>query len=274
MRHIAPTIGLAFALALSAGLQASHAQQSHDQQVADLVQAGVLRFALGLGSPLTAIRNPATGELKGVGLEMGRALSVRIGIRLETVEYPRPGAVIDGLRDHAWDASALVYDPERANQVDFSNPYLQTDFTYLVPAGSPIRSVADVDQPGIRIAVPRGDGSDVYLTRTLKRARLIRTESHAAAVELLRTGGADAKASPRPVLILESSALLESRVLNDGFAEIYFALLVPKGKAERLAYVNAFVEDAKASGLVNRIIDAVGVQGARTALAGSLSLNR
>lgn len=254
-----------------AGLSASHAQQLPDARIADLVSSGVLRFALGIGSPLTAIKDPATGELKGAGLEMGRALSARIGTRLTIIEYPRPGAVIDGLRDHAWDVSALVFDPERAEQVDFSNPYLQTDFTCLVPAGSPIRTVADVDQPGMRIAVPRGDGSDIYLTRSLRRARLTRTESHAAAVELLRTGGADAKASPRPVLIPESSALPGARILDDGFADIRFAVLVPKGQTARLAYVNEFVEDAKASGLVSRIIAAVGLQGVRVAPAGSLN---
>lgn len=274
MKYIASKIGLAVALAALTSLSASHAQQLQDSQVTDLVQSGVLRFAVGLGSPLTAIKNPVTGELNGAGVEMGRALSTRIGTKLAIVEYPRPGAVIDGLRDHAWDVSALVFDPERTNQVDFSNPYLQTDFTYLVPAGSPIRTVADIDQPATRIAVPRGDGSDIYLTRILKQAQLIRTESHAAAVELLRAGGADAKASPRPALILESSTLLGSRVLNDGFADIHFAMLVPKGQTARLAYINAFIEHAKASGLVTGIIEAGGLQGVRVAPPGSLRLDK
>jgi polar amino acid transport system substrate-binding protein len=278
MKHIAPRIGLALALALPlaavAGLSASPAQQLQDPRVADLVQSGVLRLAVGVGSPLTAIKNSTTGELKGAALEMGRALSARIGTKLTIIEYPRPGAVIDGLHDQTWDVSALVFDPERTSQVDFSNPYLQTDYTYLVAAGSPIRAAADMDQPGIRIATPRGDASDLYLTRMLKHATLIRAESHAAAIELVRTGGADAKASPRPVLIPESAALPGSRVLNDGFADIQFAVLVPKGQAARLAYVNAFVEDAKASGLVKRIIETLGLQGVRVAPAGGLSLDR
>jgi polar amino acid transport system substrate-binding protein len=100
--------------------------------------------------------------------------------------------VIDGLRANGWDISILIVDPVRAEQVDFSNPFLQSDLTYLVAAGSTIQSVADADQSGIRIAAPRGDTSDLLLTRALKRAELVRTDNIAAAVELLRTGGVNA----------------------------------------------------------------------------------
>lgn len=260
-------------LALGLGTLAAtaHAQRSQDPRIADLVQAGVLRFGLGLGTPLTAIKDPTTGELKGAALEMGRALAARIGVELRNVEYPRPGAVIAGLRSNDWDVSILVFDPERATQVDFSNPFMQSDFTYLVPAGSSIHTVADADQPGIRIAVPRGDGSDLYLTRTVKRAQLIRTDSHAAALELVRTGGADATSSPRPVLMEESLKLPGSKVLPDGYTNIYFAALVPKGHSGRLVYINEFIEDAKASGLVAGIIKKLGLQGVRVAPAGKLA---
>ncbi len=271
MRGIALIIALAFVLGTALQVQA---QQPQDPRVEDIVQAGVLRFGLGLGTPMVAVKDPTTGEVKGVALEMGRALAARIGVKFTSVEYPRPGAVIDGLRTNAWDVSSLVIDPERAEQVDFSNPWVQSDLTYLVRFGSSIHSVADVDKPGIRVAVPRGDGSDLYLTRTLKRAELIRTDSHAAAVELLRTGEADAKSSPRPVLITESVTLPGSRVLDDGYAEIYFAALVPKGRTARLAYINEFVEDAKVSGLVGRIIEAIGLQGVRVALAEKLDINK
>jgi len=274
MRQITSIVVLALTLGtgIGTGIQASYAQQSQDPRIADLVQTGVLRFGLGLGTPMIAIKNPTSGEVRGVALEMGRALATRIGIKFTSIEYPRPGAVIDGLRTNAWDVSILVYDPERAEQVDYSNPYLQTDLTYLVPAGSSIRGVADLDQPGIRIATPRGDAADLYLTRTIKRAQLIRTDSHAAALELLRTGGADAKSSPRPVLAGESSTLPGSRVLNDGFADIYFAAVVTKGQAARLAYINEFIEDAKASGLVKRIVETIGVQGVRVAPPGKLKV--
>jgi polar amino acid transport system substrate-binding protein len=265
------TAVVAFIVALCGALwtagRPAVAQTAPDSRVADLVQAGALRVGIGLGVLMQAVKDPATGELRGASLELARALAARIGIRLVTVEYPRPGAVIAGLRTDAWDVSFLVFDPERAAQVDFSHAFLLSDLTCLVPAGSSIRSAADIDRTGIRIAVPRADGTDLYLTRTLKHAGLIRTDSHAAAMDLIRTGGADAKASPRFVLATEAPALPGSRVLDDGFAGISYAVLVPKGHPGRLAYVNEFIEEAKASGLVGRIIDTLGLQGVKIALA-------
>ena len=236
-----------------------------DPRVADIVRAGTLRVGLGLGVLTQAIKNPVTGELRGAALEIARALAARIGVRLVTVEFPRPGATLEGLRTNAWDLAFNVVDPARKGQVDFSHDFWLSDLTYLVAPGSPVRNVADADQPGVRIAVPRGDGSDLYLSRMLKRAELVRTESHAAAVDLLRTGGADAKASPRYVLMTEAQGLPGSRVLDEGFADISYAAMVPKGQVARLAYINEFVEDAKASGAVKRIIDSLGLQGARVA---------
>jgi polar amino acid transport system substrate-binding protein len=259
-------IALAALLALALGGSAtSFAQTSPDPRVADLVQSGGLRIGLGLGSSTTATKNPANGEVEGIALELGRELARRIGIKLVSVEYPRPGAVIDGLRANAWDVSVLLIDPVRAEQVDFSNPFLQSDLTYLVPGGSTIQSAADVDQPAVRIAVARGDTSDLVLTRLLKRAELVRVDSIAAAVELLRTGGAQAVALNRPSLIAQSAALPGSRVLSDGFGDIYSAMAVPKGHTGRLAYINEFIEDAKSSGLVNRIIETLAMQGVRVA---------
>jgi polar amino acid transport system substrate-binding protein len=259
---------LALALGWSGTL---FAQDLPDPRVADLVQSGALRIGLGLGSSTTATKDPVTGEVKGTALELGRALAARIGIKPVSVEYPRPGAVIDGLRADAWDVTILLIDPVRAEQVDFSNPFMQSDLTYLVPAGSTIQSVADADQSEVRIAVARGDTSDLVLTRTVKRAELVRTDSIAAAVELLRTGAVNAIALNRPSLIAESAKLPGSRVLSDGFAEIYSAVAVPQGHAGRLAYINEFIEDAKASGFVNRMVETLALRGVRVAPPESLS---
>jgi polar amino acid transport system substrate-binding protein len=239
------------------------AQQPSDSRVVDIAQAGQLRVGIGLGVLMQAIKNPTTGELRGAALEFAKALAARMGVKLVLVEYPRPGAVMEGVRTNAWDVAFLVYDPEREKDVDFSHTFLQSDLTYLTSPGSPIRKATDADQAGVRIATPRGDGSDLYLTRTLKRAELIRTDGHAAAVDLLRTGGADAKASPRFVLATEASSVPGSRILDEGFSVISYAAIVPKGQAARLAYVNEFVEDAKASGLIVRIIESLGLQGVR-----------
>lgn len=261
------TAGLTTVWSFSARAQTTYAEATQDARVADLVRAGELRVGLGLGVLMQAIKDPATGELHGAALEMARKLAARIGVKLVTVEYPRPGAVIDGLRTNAWDIAFLVFNPARMEQVDFSHAFLQSDYTYLVAPGSPIRSVRDADQTGIRIAVPRGDGSDLYLTHTLRRAKLVRTDGHAAAIELLRAGGADAKASPRFVLMTEAPMVPGSRVLDEGFTEISLMAVVPKGQAARLAYINEFIEDAKASGLVKRIVESLGLQGVKVAPA-------
>ena len=270
MKQMAPILALILALGIDVGAtetQTAYAQQSKDPRVADLVRTGKLRVGIGLGSPSGAMKNPATGELRGLAVDLGRALATRIGVDFVAVEYPRPGAILEGVQTNAWDVAFLVVDPERAKEVDFAPPHTQSDFTYLVPAGSSIHKVADADQPGIRIAVPRGDGVDLRLTRLLKKAELVRTDTLSAAVELVRTGGAHARAGPRQAVLAESVKLPGSRVLADGFAVISSAALVPKGHAGRLAYVSEFIEEAKASGLVKKIIEDAGLRGVQVAPA-------
>jgi polar amino acid transport system substrate-binding protein len=149
---------------------------------------------------------------------------------------------------------------------------MQSDFTYLVLAGSSIRNVADADQPGVHIAVPRGDASDLMLSKILKRADLARADSLAGAIDLVRSGKASAYAAPRAVLLGLAAELPDSQVLPDGFAVISYVAMVPKGNAERLAYVNEFIEEAKASGLVKQTIEHAGLRGVEVAPAGNLSV--
>ena len=275
MKRTVLILGSLFILGIGAnliGAQVSLAQQRSDSRVADLVQAGRLRVGLGLGSPALAVKDATTGEVRGAALELARVLAERIGVRLEPVYYPRPGAVLEGLRTNAWDVTFLVADPARAAEADVSPPYMQSDFTYIVLGGSSIRSIADVDRSGVRVAVPRGDASDLRLTKMLKQAELVRTESIAAAVDLVRTGKADAYASTRILLLVEAARLPGSRVLEEGFATIYWVALVPKGNAARLAYVSEFIEEAKGSGLVKQIMERTGLRGVQVVPAGQRSI--
>lgn len=250
------------------GVQLLNAQQAPDPRVADLVQVGKLRVGVGLGG-MGASKDPATGQVRGLYVDLGRALAARIGVALQIVEYPRSGVVIEGARTNAWDVAFLVFDPAYAAEADFSPPLFQTDFTYLVRAGSSIRNVADADQAGVRIAVPRGDASGLYLSHTLKRAELVLTDSIPAAIDLLRAEKADAYAGPRPVALREAARLHGSKVLEDGFGTISNAVIVPKGHAGRLAYVSEFVEEAKASGLIKQAIERHGLQGVEVTPAGT-----
>jgi len=148
---------------------------------------------------------------------------------------------------------------------------MQIDDTYLVPAGSSIRNVADADQSGVRIAVERGASTDLVLSRMLKRAELVRADTMAAALDLLRAGNVNVLASPRAALLQLSAGLPGSRVLEDRFGVILYAMLVPKGHAGRLAYISNFIEEAKASGLVQQAIERAGLRGVQVAPAGNPS---
>ena len=264
------TAALAFAVVVF-GAFAVRGQQSIDPRVADLVQSGKLRVALGLGSPALAMKDPKTGEVRGPALDLAHTLAKKIGVTLEAVEYPRPGAILAGVKNKEWDVTFLVADPARSADADFSSPYMQSDFTFLVPASSSKRSVAELDQPGTRIAVPRGDASDLRLTQILKHAELMRLDSIGAAIEMVHAGTVDAYAAPRVVLVTLSDKAPGSRVLDDGFANIVWVAMVPKGKGGHIAYVNDFIEQAKATGLVKQTIDQANLRGVQVAPPGKVN---
>jgi polar amino acid transport system substrate-binding protein len=252
------TLGLALEPPVATTVRA---QPAADPRVADLIAAGKIRVGLGLGNHASAFKDPATGELRGMAADLAHALAARIGVALEVVEYPRPGAVFEGARNGAWDATFLVMDPLRSAMADASPPYMESEFTYLVPAGSPIRRVADADRPGIKIGVPHGDAVDLTLSRILKHAKLVRTESQAAGIDLLRRDAIDAYAAPRSALLILAAQVPGSHVLTDAFAKTAWAAYVPKDHDGRLAYVSAFLEQAKADGMVARFIAREGLHG-------------
>jgi len=240
---------------------AVQAQQGADPRVADLVHSGKIKVALGLGRPALAMKDPKSGEVRGAALDLGRALAAKIGVKFEQVLYPGPSAVLKGIQNNDWDVTFLVVNPGLSALADSSLPYMQSDFTYLVPAGSNLHSVSEMDQTGIRVAVPNRHGSDLRLTKTLKHAELVRVTTTAAALDLIREGKVDAYASTRPALMALRRRAPGSQVLKDGFADISWAAIVPKGNAGRIAYLNDFLKAAKASGLVQQTIDGNGLKG-------------
>jgi len=239
-----PLSFLSLILLTAAGL--ADAQQVPDPRVADLIRAGRVRVAL-LG-----------GVAPGIAMDLARAFATRLGIDVVTIEYATPAAVLESLKAGACDVGFLVIDPARAAVVDFSPPYLERDFTYLVPAGTKIRTAADADQPGVRIAVVRTHASELALSRIVKHAELVRTESLDAAFDLLRGGNVEAFASARRDLVKYSGQMPGSQVLADRYGASFSAIAVPKGHAGRLAYVTEFLEEAKASGVVQRALERSG----------------
>jgi polar amino acid transport system substrate-binding protein len=264
--RVVPTLLIVGVVAIAGAI----AQESADPRIADIVRAGKLRVGIGVVAPHWAIKDSKTGELRGVAVEMARALAARTKTDLSFVEYPSPPAVLDGLKTDAWDVGFLATDPSRARVVDFSPPYLQIDATFLVPEGSSIGDVAGTDQTGTRIAVTAKSVEEIILRRTLKRAEVHTVETIPAGLELVRSGKADALAAPRPALLPLSARLAGSRVLDGRFHTAFGAIAVPKGQTERLSYITDFVEQAKRSGQVQQAIERGGARGVQVAPAGDM----
>jgi polar amino acid transport system substrate-binding protein len=203
-----------------------------------------------------------------VWVEIARALAARIGVQLVLLEHPTPSQVVDCLKADACDVVFLPFDSRAAEVGGFSSPFIEFDFTYLMPAGSLIQSIADADRPGIRIAVVRNHASTAALNRVLKHAKLVYAEVPDPTFDLLRTGDADVMASARSTLLQYSTKLPGSRVLKDRYGASLNRMVVPKDQAGRLAYINEFVEEAKASGLVQQAIDRAGPRGVQVAPPG------
>jgi len=227
-----------------------------DPRVADLLRAGRLRFGL---FPSFFYGKKPNGELHGVGVEIAKALSARIGVPLELSEYPSPPGVVQALANGDIDVATLGLDPARAAHVDFTPPYMKADFSFLLPPGSNITDVADADRPRTRIAIVRNHAMDTALT--LEYAQRIYAEVPDTAFDLLRAGKADALAGIRPGLLNYAAKLPGSRVLDDSYGANILALAVAKGRMQRLDYISAFIVEARDFGDVQRAIDSAGLGG-------------
>ena len=243
-------------------------QQVSDPRVADLVRAGKVR--IGVHSVMYT-KDPQTGGTKAASvgiilLDIARALGARIGVDIVLVGHPTIPEMLTCLTTGGCDMGFMGPDPSRTG-VDFSPPILQLDYTFLVPAASSIERIADVDRPGVRIAVVSDHASTLTLSRILKHAQLVYAATPDPTFELLRSGQADAFASVRGVLLSYSAKLPGSRVLDEHYGANLLGMVVPKDQAARLAYISEFIEQAKASGLVQQAIERAGLPGYKVAPA-------
>ncbi|MCC6592309.1 MAG: ABC transporter substrate-binding protein [Xanthomonadales bacterium] len=216
----------------------------------ELAPTGTLRAAINYNNPLLATRGATTGELSGVAVDMSRELARRIGTPLELIPYASAGNIVAAAGSGAWDIAYLAIDAARASELEFTTAYLEIEGSYLVPAGSPLQRMADVDREGVRIAVTSRSAYDLYLTRELQHARLVRAESTPMSIELMVSHDLDAVAAVRTALVSAARRMPGSRVLDGHFMSIPQAVAVPKGRLAAARYVGRFVEDAKASGFV------------------------
>jgi polar amino acid transport system substrate-binding protein len=221
----------------------------------ELTSTGKLRVGLILSNQVLVSRDAQTGELRGVTVALSKALAQQMGVSLEPVGYPNPAALVKSFGRNEWDIAFLAFDPARAQEVDFSPPYMVVDNTYLVLGGSKLQSVETADRSEIKIAVPERSAPDLFLSRNLKAAQIVRVPGGAdAAVEVLRSGRADAYAENAHMLSLYSERLPGSRVLEGRYTVIQHAIAMPKGKEAAAQYVRHFVEQSKEDGTIRNAI--------------------
>jgi len=233
---------------------------------AELALTGQLRVGLILSNHVLVSKDPSTGELRGVTIDLGKALAQRLGVAFEPVEYANPAALVKSFGSNHWDIAFLAFDPARAQQVDFSPSFMEVDNTYLVTANSKITAVERADQSGVTIAVPERSAPDLFLSRNLKSAQLLRVPGGAeAAIEALRSGEADAYAENAHMLSLYADRLPGARVLEGRYTVIQHSIATPQGKAAAADYVKKFVEDAKSDGSIAEAIRAAGLRRTRVA---------
>jgi polar amino acid transport system substrate-binding protein len=202
-----------------------------------------------------------------VDVDLARELARRAGARVEVVGHAASAPMIEGLRNGKLDVALMPSGPEGATGIDFTPAYVVIDATYLVPAGSAIRTIADVDRDATRIAVADGSAHDLFLRRSLRRAQLVRAPGTHSAYELFRSRKLDALAGLRPRLAVDSAMLPGSRVLDGRFMSIEHRIAIPKGRDTAAAYLREFVEETKASGLIAGLLEKNGVRGVSVASA-------
>ncbi len=264
---------IAAAVMLLAATLPLSAQKAPPDVLKDLAPTGKLRAAINFGNGVLAQKGK-DGTPQGVTADLSRELAKRLGVDVDFVTFEAAGKVFEAAKAGAWDVGFVAIEPVRAALIEFTAPYVVIDGTYMVRNDSPLKEVGDVDKPGIRIAVGLGSAYDLYLTRTIKNATVVRAKvgGGKAMIELWVNDKLDAAAGVRQQLEVYAKDHPEVRIMSGAFQEIKQAMGMPKhngaaGKAGA-AYLAKFVEEMKASGFVADALKRSG-QVAKVAPAGS-----
>ena len=231
-----------------------------DQDTVDaLAPTGVLRAGVNLSNFLLVTGKGAAGEPQGVSPDMAAALAERLGVGVRYVTFARPAALADAAGDDVWDVGLIGAEPQRARSIEFSAPYVEIEANYLVPAGSTLRSADEVDRPGVRIGYARGSAYGLWLERNVAHASLVPCGSIREAAEHFAAEGLEALAGLRSGLRGDLASLPGARILEPPFTKVQQAIGVRRGRPAAADFVRAFVEEAKASGLVASLLERHGV---------------
>jgi polar amino acid transport system substrate-binding protein len=232
---------------------------------AELAPTGTLRIGINHGNFLLVTPGSSASDPRGVAPDLARELGRRLDVPVEFVRFDTAGAMADAVRTGVWDVAFLGAEPQRAGEIAFTAAYLEIPATYLVPAGSPIRSIAEVDREGVRIAVAEKSAYELFLSRNVKHARLVLTKGLDASFEAFVSQKLEALAGLKPRLLMDVAKLPGARMLDGQFTAVQQAIGTPKGRDAGAKYLRAFVEEVKASGLVAQAIARNAVQGVSVA---------
>lgn len=231
----------------------------------DLAPSGKLKIGLNYSNFLLVIGDDARGEPRGIAPDLGRELAKRTGMAFEFLKFDAAGKLFDAVKSAQCDVGFLGAEPQRADEVDFTSAYLEIPVTFLVPADSPIKTIADVDREGVRVAVSERSAYDLFLSRTFKKARLVRAKGIPASYDAFMTQKLEALGGLKPKLVEEQARTPGSRVLDGQITGVQQAIGAPKGRPAAAKYLREFAEDVKRSGFVARAIEKHGVKGVRVA---------
>jgi polar amino acid transport system substrate-binding protein len=262
MRTFFPSLLIAMVAAAIAATGCAHDPSAPDVAARHaLAPAGKLRVAVYPGTPTSLVSDSAGSDMRGVGHDLGKALAARLGVSFEFTVYPKNADALDAVKSGRADFGFTNASASRAKDMDFGPPLFSVEQGYVVPAGSEIVKLDNVDRSGVRVAVTQGSTSEIVLSRELRHATVVRAPSIAAARKMLAAREADAFATNKAILFEMTDALPGSRVLDGRWGLENFAIAVPKGREAGMPFLRRFSEEAIANGTVKRSIERAGLRG-------------
>ncbi len=231
----------------------------------ELAPTGKLRVGINYGNFLLVNKDPASGEYRGIAVDLGRELGRRLDVPVDLVAFETAGKLADAVKGGAWDVAFLGNEPQRAGDIAFSPAYLEIEAGYLVPAGSPIRTMVEVDRKGVRIAAAVNSAYDLYLSRSLKHATLVRVQGIQASYDIFVKDELDVLSGLKPRLVTDAETLPGSRILEGRFTVVQQSVGTPQGRPSGAKYLGEFAQEVKTSGFVAQAIARHAVRGVSVA---------
>ena len=229
--------------------------------VSELAPTGVLRAGINLSNFLLVTGKSPSGEPQGVAPDMAREIADRLGVPVRYVTFPTPGELADAAETDTWDIGLIGAEPQRAEKIAFSAPYVEIEATYLVPAGSPLQKLEDVDRSGIRIAVTGRAAYGLWLDRNIKNAELVRSGTLDSAYEQFVADDLEALAGLKPRLLSDVKTLPGARILDGKFMAVQQAIGTARANEQGAAFLENFVAEAKSTDFVKQLIEKHSVTG-------------